>query len=711
MKNKIIKIILTILFISSYSSEISAQNIFDEIRAGVFIDFGIATNSITLNDETNLKFILNNSNNLGYAGQYGLFATVPAFEINKNKFYAGIRTLYLSHNYEFNDDENKINIKKNFDWFAIEPMLQFDFWKNFTASAGLQLNFPLNSTGQINLAQNNQLNTFNYESNLHCKLHLGVGYIIPFSKNKAFSIVPKFNFLLGLNNMIDRDFGNWNSNIWTLGIAFQYDNEKVKIKKSAIRKYENNIEIDTVRISVQLGSERIRVGKPILLDSVVTVVNTDKNEFLITHNFKRVDTLFIPVTEIFEFDVEIFATDANQNEKLVDKNFQLEIDEILVTEAQPLLNYIFFERNSSALSSRYKTLRNAAATANFDIDIVKSQTEDWNSLAAYYQVLNIVGQRMRQNHSYSLTIEGCNDGYTDGELDNLDLSLARAETVKNYLRNIWQISESRLTVTSRGLPSNPSLSEHEVLKQQENRRVELIPNDFSLFDPISFESKQLVKNIENLILRGKILSGNEITNYTINVNNGFVVLNSRPVNNPNFANNEVKIEYNLDINFMPEQAVAAGNSNLLSKSDYRISVIATDKNHRNKLFSATIPIHFTTTTAFENMHKQIHKYSLILFDFNTYRNGDHNSRIIRNIIDRTNPDSRVEIKGFADITEREEVNLRLSLQRAESAQRVLNFKNSTAVAADNSILLFDNDLPEGRFYSRTVEIKVFPPDK
>jgi len=153
MKNNklVIKFILLLVFYSFNSSKICySQTIFDDIRMGISLDLGVASNSITVFDEADPKYILNNSNKWKYAGYYGLFATVPAFKINENKVYGGIRALFLGNYYDFTDDAKQINIKSSFDWFAIEPLLQYEIGKNFITSFGLQFNIPLNSSGRIN---------------------------------------------------------------------------------------------------------------------------------------------------------------------------------------------------------------------------------------------------------------------------------------------------------------------------------------------------------------------------------------------------------------------------------------------------------------------------------------------------------------------------------------------------------------------------------
>jgi len=51
-------------------------------------------------------------------------------------------------------------------------------------------------------------------------------------------------------------------------------------------------------------------------------------------------------------------------------------------------------------------------------------------------------------------------------------------------------------------------------------------------------------------------------------------------------------------------------------------------------------------------------------------------------------------------------NQELSFKRAESAKNAINHPNCKSFGFGESKSLYDNNLPEGRFYCRTVEINV-----
>lgn len=58
----------------------------------------------------------------------------------------------------------------------------------------------------------------------------------------------------------------------------------------------------------------------------------------------------------------------------------------------------------------------------------------------YYEVLNVVGYRMKTAPRSTITVTGCNSN-EGNELNNTDLSRSRAESVKNYIVDTWGIDK------------------------------------------------------------------------------------------------------------------------------------------------------------------------------------------------------------------------------------------------------------------------------
>ena len=67
------------------------------------------------------------------------------------------------------------------------------------------------------------------------------------------------------------------------------------------------------------------------------------------------------------------------------------------------------------------------------------------------------------------------------------------------------------------------------------------------------------------------------------------------------------------------------------------------------------------------------------------------------------------ITGYTDRIGKDDYNLRLSQRRADQTAKELESTEASVTGLGETIELHNNDLPEGRFYSRTVTIIVETP--
>jgi len=107
--------------------------------------------------------------------------------------------------------------------------------------------------------------------------------------------------------------------------------------------------------------------------------------------------------------------------------------------------------------------------------------------------------------------------------------------------------------------------------------------------------------------------------------------------------------------------------------------------------------------------KEIDRFSLILFEYNQSELGEANKKIAEFAKRRIYPNSTVEIRGYSDRIGEAQYNLELAQKRANSAADALGVNRKFAKGIGNSVLLYNNDLPEGRFYCRTVNIDIITP--
>jgi outer membrane protein OmpA-like peptidoglycan-associated protein len=109
-------------------------------------------------------------------------------------------------------------------------------------------------------------------------------------------------------------------------------------------------------------------------------------------------------------------------------------------------------------------------------------------------------------------------------------------------------------------------------------------------------------------------------------------------------------------------------------------------------------------------------YSMIHFEADSARITPVQQRILKEyvfdgILSERNP--VIDVIGYTDVMGTSDHNLRLSLRRAESVAGAIrkgigasHYRSLTARGVGENETRFTNDLPEGRFYNRTVRVLV-----
>jgi outer membrane protein OmpA-like peptidoglycan-associated protein len=306
-----------------------------------------------------------------------------------------------------------------------------------------------------------------------------------------------------------------------------------------------------------------------------------------------------------------------------------------------------------------------------------------NSLETYYHILNVIGKRLKEHPEATITLTGCNNNQGK-EKNNKNLSTQRAETVKNYLLNVWQISPDKIKTIGRNLPdkfSNPKDPDGIA----ENQRVELSSDTWEILEPIMIEDVVKKINPADITVKQTIKSPKPINNYKFNANTSQGDLSGIDVAVP--ESDEVKIH--IDLNKMHNvNDTLKAYVELENEDEYVITPV-------NK-----IPIEVIEKDISLNL------YNLILFDFNSAELGKANSKIAEFINNDLEPDAQVKVIGYTDRIGETDHNAKLSTNRANSTSKSLKSKNIEAIGVGENELLYDNDSPEGRFYCRTVQVQV-----
>lgn len=105
----------------------------------------------------------------------------------------------------------------------------------------------------------------------------------------------------------------------------------------------------------------------------------------------------------------------------------------------------------------------------------------------------------------------------------------------------------------------------------------------------------------------------------------------------------------------------------------------------------------------------IENYRLITFEFDRPELKQASLKIVEMIKRSIKQNSEVDITGYTDRLGDDVHNSELSIKRANATSKALNTPINKVTGAGETLTLYPNDLPEGRFYCRTVEVQVKTP--
>jgi outer membrane protein OmpA-like peptidoglycan-associated protein len=374
----------------------------------------------------------------------------------------------------------------------------------------------------------------------------------------------------------------------------------------------------------------------------------------------------------------------------------LTIEEQIVRQQFPLLTYVFFDAGRTDIPLRYRLFSSSDEASSFaELNI------QGGVLDRYYQVLNIIGARLRDNPKSVITVSGYSDG---GVFDNAvpKVGLKRAEAVKSYFVEICKIEPERIQINSGTLPETPSavtLPEG----QAENRRVEIFSPDWEIMKPVVFELKETSAQPREAEFHLEVFAPEGLKEWDLPFYSGGTMWHQFSGDRGPF------VQLNWDWRDKD------GN---LPRSSLRYQLMIEDTaGERVNVLSRTIPVRFLTIERklVERLpEKDLERVNLILFEFNSAVLGPRNERILAEVSDRIKPESMVSVSGYTDIIGDEETNKILSERRALSVAVKLSetarpTRTISTFGYGETAPLFTNELPEGRFYNRTVQIVIETP--
>lgn len=555
--------------------------------------------------------------------------------------------------------------------FGFEPLLEFELIKNISILGGIILSYRFNQSYQhteelikpdVGVFPNNSRtrivdNEFTNLSGFQSAFTAGISYKIPISIANNGKITLNLLYSYGFSTIADNFI--WDINIARAGVNFEYYFNAPEKKLQIPNEQEQRIEIkekaqDTI-VQKQLTEEQ---AKPRMDLSIFGIIDDKEIEI------KNIDIL----------------------QSIRENSF-------------PLLNYIFFENDNAEIPNRYYRL-SKNDTKNYNYTIRRPIGEEINNgiKYVYYDILNIIGYRLQQNKDIRLTLIGCNSD-TLKEKGASILSQQRAIAVQSYLTDVWNIPSQRIDIESRNLPSNPSNNNTED-GIEENQRVEIISTSPQILEPVVYYDTVVTVEPASLRIRIKKEGIKRIECWNIEILQGQIV--KKKIESDKDFPEFFEIGLNdISLNFKEEDSIQIrtkfiyfNDHNIIDTINITKSISLTRTRHERKQLT--------------EKGRQIERYNLILFDFNKANLDKKNVYIINEINKKIkNEDKKnisIKVIGYTDRIGDAKYNLELSKIRAYETAKNIQFLPITTIGYGEDKLIFDNSLPEGRFYSRTVEI-------
>ncbi len=403
--------------------------------------------------------------------------------------------------------------------------------------------------------------------------------------------------------------------------------------------------------------------------------------------------MFNPVKPpVLVANISAVEIDTNGRER---KNFNIKIEDFISLNMRPLLNYVFFADSSAEIPARYTRLQ-AKDTANFNL----VELQNLDAMQTYYNVMNIVGKRMQQDDKAKITLVGCNSN-KDAEKNNKTLSKQRAESVKDYLTSVWGIEENRIRIEARNLPRQETISDEEGA-DDENRRVEILSDNLQIVEPVITVDTMRVISKSTVRFLPDIKAEAGLKSWRLEAAKEGATLVTYA------GKDEIpgKIDWalsNEDSN-VPRKA---GSVEVTLVAEDSLGQRATAKKYRVPVAQLTIDRKRLESIS----DREFEYYSLILFDYGKTNLASAHRKVVDFVKDRLTDDATIYIKGYTDRMGEEDINKRISTKRALAVARRLKIPEAQVIGLGESELLYDNSLPEGRFYCRTVTITIETPVK
>jgi len=381
-----------------------------------------------------------------------------------------------------------------------------------------------------------------------------------------------------------------------------------------------------------------------------------------------------------------------------------------VRETFPIRNYVFFDLNSTEIPDRY-VLLNKGQVKDFKEDQLevfspkRLSGRSGREMTVYYNVLNILGDRMGKNPEAKVRLTGASlQGIADGK--------AMAESVKKYLVDVFGIAPGRFTIEGRIKPRIPSEQPggtvQLALLREGDRRVSIWSESPAIL--MEFQSGPDVP-LKPVVIDA--LQQAPVDSYvSFKVENAKKAFSSWSLE---IKDDQGKIQY-----FGPytEETVSIPGKTIMGTStggNYKVTMIGLVTNGDAVKKEASVHmVQWVPSKREEGM-----RFSVI-YEFNSSTSIASYDKYLTEIVTPKIPvNGTVILHGHTDIIGDKAENVTLSLARANDVKSIIEQALAKAgrtdvkfevygFGEDESLAPFENKFPEERFYNRTVIIDIIP---
>jgi outer membrane protein OmpA-like peptidoglycan-associated protein len=381
-----------------------------------------------------------------------------------------------------------------------------------------------------------------------------------------------------------------------------------------------------------------------------------------------------------------------------------------VKETFPLRNSVFFDNGSVEIPNRYVLLTNNQAAAFREAQLQEGQPANLTNgrsarqLAVYYNILNIIGDRLRADGQSAITLQGSSDkNPAEGKI--------MAEKVKSYLVSLYGINPSRIVTEGRDKPVIPSeqpgaTREMDLLKAGD-RRVDIVSTSPAMLLQVGGSISAFLKPVQIAAVQEDPLDSHVIfTNKGASsaLKSWTVDLTDEQGNVQHYG------PFSRDVASVSGKTILNGKT----RGNYLIQMHGVANNGAAVMERSSVSLMKQDDLVQEGL-----RYS-ILFDFDQSKSIASYEKFLTDVIAPLISDNAmVSIHGHTDNIGEDAYNHSLSQGRASGTQAILaeallragkkgvQFE-TYGFGEDVGMAPFENNFPEERFYNRTVIIDILP---